>query len=96
MGKDEIHIVAIAGCAAAAGDDDILEVGGGMQHLGFEATESLFAEGGEETRNGVVVALLKGAVEVEKVEALLRRQAASKSRLAAVHISHEVVFHFFK
>ena len=55
--------------------------------------DKLLAEGVEEAWYGVVVALLEGAVEVEKIKSFLLGQPPAESGLATVHVSDNVVFH---
>ena len=93
IGEDEIHVSAMAGGATAGCDDTIVEVGGGMEQLGFELAECRFAEGGEETGDRVVVTFLEGAVEVEEIHMPLGRQTASEGGLARIHVANEEILH---
>ena len=62
-----------------------------MQQLRLEFTESFFTKTVKEHGDSVVVALLEGTVKIKKVHSLFGCQPAAESRLATVHISHQII-----
>ena len=93
MAVDPLDIVEKARGASSGGDDDIVEVGGGVKHLLFEAAKSLFAVALEKEWYGGVILCLKGLVEVVELVTHAASKGMTDSGFSTIHVANEVDLH---
>ena len=93
VGVDVVHIVEVAGGAAASGDDEVFLVWEVVEHLLFEFAEGFFAVALEEEGYGGVEHGLEELVEVEALAAQPLGELVSDDGLAAIHVAYEEDVH---
>ena len=84
-----VHVVEEAGRAAAAAEDDLVELGHLVEHRLLEAAEALLATLGEELRHLLAHARLDVPVEVVEGHARDARESMPHSGLSGSHIADE-------
>ena len=82
------HIVEVARCATATRHYHVAELCHLLEHTALHLPEVLLAHFGKNLAHLFVVALLDVGVEVDELHTQFLCQGATKSRLAAAHISH--------